>query len=82
VKAEITCALHELALNDRMTLVLITHSIADALALGMRCLVIAKRPVRVISDLAYGMGFPRDESTPAYDAMQQALIAGIRNGLV
>jgi NitT/TauT family transport system ATP-binding protein len=82
VKSEITCALHELALGDRLTLVLITHNVADALALGMRCVVLAKRPVRVVSDLAYRTGFPRDESAPDYGAMQQSLIDGIRDGLV
>ena len=82
VKAEITAALHELALKDRITLVLITHNVSDALALGMRCVIIAKRPVRVISDLEFRTAFPRDESTPDYDAMQQALINGIRDGLV
>ncbi len=82
VKAEITSALHELALKDRITLVLITHNVSDALALGMRCVIIAKRPVRVISDLEFRTAFPRDESTPDYDAMQQALINGIRDGLV
>jgi ABC-type nitrate/sulfonate/bicarbonate transport system ATPase subunit len=82
VKAEIGSALHELALKDRITLVLITHNISDALALGMRCVVIARRPVQIISDLAFRTGFPRDESTPDYEAMQQALINGIRDGLV
>lgn len=82
VKAEITCALHQLALGDRLTLVLITHNVSDALALGMRCVVLAKRPVRVVSDLAYRSGFPRDANAPDYDAMQQALINGIRDGMV
>ncbi|HYL12463.1 MAG TPA: ATP-binding cassette domain-containing protein [Terriglobales bacterium] len=82
VKAEITSALHELAIRDRITLVLITHNVSDALALGMRCVVIAKRPVRVISDLDFRTGFPRNESAPDYEAMQQALINGIRDGLV
>jgi ABC-type nitrate/sulfonate/bicarbonate transport system ATPase subunit len=82
VKAEITAALHELALGDRITLVLITHNIADALALGMRCVVIGQRPVRLISDLEFRKGFPRQEGTADYEAMQQALIAGIRSGLV
>jgi NitT/TauT family transport system ATP-binding protein len=82
VKAEITSALHELAIRDRITLVLITHNISDALALGMRCVVIAKRPVQVISDLEFGTGFPRNESAPDYEAMEQALINGIRDGLV
>jgi NitT/TauT family transport system ATP-binding protein len=82
VKAEITSALHELALNDRMTLVLITHNVSDALALGMRCIIIARRPVRVMSDLDFHLGFPREENTPDYEEMQQALINGIREGLV
>ena len=82
VKAEITSALYELARGDRLTLVLITHNVADALALGMRCVVLARRPVRIVSDLACPTGFPRDESAPDYDVMQQALIHGIRDGLV
>jgi NitT/TauT family transport system ATP-binding protein len=82
VKAEITSALHELALKDRTTMVLITHNVSDALALGMRCVVIANRPVRIISDLEFLNGFPRDNSSPDYDAMHQALISGIRDGLV
>jgi len=82
VKAEITSALHELALKDHMTLVLITHNVSDALALGMRCIIVARRPIRIMADLDFHMGFPRDESTADYDAMQQALINGIRDGLV
>lgn len=82
VKAEITSALHELALKDGTTLVLITHNVSDALALGMRCVVIGRRPVRVISDLEFQTGFPRNDSSPDYDAMHRALINGIRDGLV
>jgi len=82
VKAEIMSGLEELAANDRMTLVLITHNLPDALALGTHCVVIGQRPVRIISDVAIGTAFPREAGTPDYDAMQQLLIAGIRDGLV
>jgi NitT/TauT family transport system ATP-binding protein len=82
VKAEITAALHELAASDRMTLVLITHNISDALAIGSRCIIIGDRPVRVISDLEFKTPYPREEGTVDYDKMQQALISGIRDGLV
>ncbi len=82
VKAEIMAALEDLAANDHMTLVLITHNVSDALALGTHCVVIGHRPVRVISDLEFRTAFPREAGTPDYDAMQQALIAGIRDGLV
>jgi NitT/TauT family transport system ATP-binding protein len=82
VKAEIIAALQELAPRDGMTLVLITHNVADALALGTRCVVIGQRPVRVISDLEFTTAYPRQPGTRDYVAMQQALIAGIRDGLV
>ncbi|HEV8523028.1 MAG TPA: ATP-binding cassette domain-containing protein [Terriglobales bacterium] len=82
VKAEIISALHELATRDSNTLVLITHNVADALALGTRCVVIGKRPVEIISDLEFRSGFPRQEGAPDYEAMEQALIEGIRHGLV
>ena len=58
VKAEIIAALGELAARDHMTLVLITHNVSDALALGTRCVVIGRRPVRVISDLEFRATFP------------------------
>ncbi len=82
VKAEIIAALGELAARDRMTLVLITHNVSDALALGTRCVVIGRRPVRIISDLEFRATFPREAAAPDYATMQQALIAGIRDGLV
>ena len=82
VKTEIIGALQELAVQDCITLVLITHNISDALALGNRCVVIGQRPVRIISDLEFSKGFPREPGTADYAAMQQALIAGIRDGLV
>jgi len=82
VKAEIIAALGELAARDHMTLVLITHNVSDALALGTRCVVIGRRPVRIISDLEFRATFPREAAAPDYATMQQALIAGIRDGLV
>ncbi len=82
VKAEIIAALQELAPRDGMTLVLITHNVADALALGTRCVVIGQRPVRIISDREFTTAYPREPGTRDYVAMQQTLIAGIRDGLV
>ncbi|MFB3916620.1 MAG: ABC transporter ATP-binding protein [Terriglobales bacterium] len=82
IKADIIAALHELAASDRMTLVLITHNISDALAIGTRCIVIGERPVRIISDLEFTSTYPREEGGMDYEKMQQALISGIRHGLV
>jgi len=82
VKSEIIAGLQELVSRDQMTVVLITHNVSDALALGTRCVVIGQRPVRIISDLEFRTAFPRQAGTPDYNAMQQALISGIRDGLV
>ena len=82
VKAEIIAALEELAASDGITLLLITHNVSDAMALATRCVVIGRRPVQIISDLELRATFPREAATADYDRMQQALIAGIRDGLV
>ena len=82
VKTNIGQALHELATKDGMTVVLITHNVSDALAIGMRYVIIGDRPVRVISDLEFKSPHPRQRGAIDYDAMEKALIACIRDGLV
>jgi NitT/TauT family transport system ATP-binding protein len=82
VKANIGQALHELATKDGMTVVLITHNVSDALAIGMRYVIIGDRPVRIISDLEFKSPHPRQRGALDYDTMEKALIACIRDGLV
>lgn len=82
VKEEISAALVELAEKEFITQVLITHNVADALALGTRCIVLCRKPVRIIADHEFRSGFPRREGAPDYEKMQQTLITGIRHGLV
>jgi ABC-type nitrate/sulfonate/bicarbonate transport system ATPase subunit len=62
--------------------VLITHNISDAVAIATRSVVIGKRPVSVLSDLAFRPGVAGEIGAADYDAMQAALISGIRDGLV
>lgn len=82
VKGKITLALHELATKDGMTVVLITHNISDALAIGTRYVVIGDRPVRVLSDMAFETPYPRQKGALDYDNMEKVLVACIRDGLV
>ena len=82
VKTNIIMALHELATKDGMTLVLITHNVSDALAIGMRYVVIGDRPVRVLSDLEFKTPYSRERGTLDYNSMEKALVACIREGLV
>jgi ABC-type nitrate/sulfonate/bicarbonate transport system ATPase subunit len=80
VKEEIAGALRELAGRDRITLVLVTHNVTDALAMATRCVVIGHRPVDIIAD----QEFAACAEAPAPDraAMQRVLINSIRHGLV
>ncbi len=82
VKSNISHALHELAAKDGMTVVLITHNVSDALAIGTRYVIVGDRPVRIVSDLEFKSPHPRERGTLDYDAMEKALIACIRDGLV
>jgi NitT/TauT family transport system ATP-binding protein len=82
VKTNIILALHELAAKDGMTVVLITHNVSDALAIGARYVVIGDRPVRIVSDLEFKSPHPRERGTVDYDRMERALVACIREGLV
>ncbi len=82
VKTNIIHALHELATKDGMTVVLITHNVSDALAIGTRYVIVGDRPVRVMSDLEFKSPHPRERGTLDYDTMEKALVACIRDGLV
>jgi NitT/TauT family transport system ATP-binding protein len=82
VKTNIILALHELATKDGMTVVLITHNVSDALAIGVRYLVIGDRPVRIMSDLEFKSPHPRERGSLDYDRMETALVTCIREGLV
>ncbi len=82
IKTNIIHALHELATKDGMTVVLITHNVADALAIGMRYVIVGDRPVRILSDLEFKSPHPRERGTLDYDTMEKALVACIRDGLV
>jgi ABC-type nitrate/sulfonate/bicarbonate transport system ATPase subunit len=82
IKTNIIHALHELAAKDGMTVVLITHNVSDALAIGMRYVIVGDRPVRIMSDLEFKSPHPRQRGTLDYDSMEKALVACIRDGLV
>jgi NitT/TauT family transport system ATP-binding protein len=48
---------------ERKTVVLITHSIAEAVMLSDRVLVLSDRPGRLVEDLRIDLPRPRDPST-------------------
>lgn len=75
-------AIHKLAVEDNTTIVLITHNIADAMAIGNRFVVVAGRPVRIVSDFETTARFPRRPDDPECVALQEELLGVIRHGLL
>lgn len=64
----------------RKTVVMVTHSISEALFLADRVLVLSQRPGRLRLDLAVELGRPREENmryTPAFGALARQLRAAI-----
>lgn len=64
----------------RKTVVMVTHSISEALFLADRVLVLSQRPGRLRLDLAVELGRPREENmryTPAFGALVRQLRAAI-----
>lgn len=68
--------------EQSITLVIITHSVADVMALATRCVVLGSRPLQVVADLAIDAPFPRAETDPAYVAARERLIDAVRDGLL
>lgn len=81
-KEAILVALRQLVDAQKMTLILITHNLSDALAMAHRCVLLGNRPVQVIADLELALEFPRHEHSPEYLQAQTALINIIRDGIL
>ncbi|MEO8847546.1 MAG: ABC transporter ATP-binding protein, partial [Casimicrobiaceae bacterium] len=60
---------------DRLTVVFVTHSIAEAVYLSTRILVMAARPGRIIADVAIDAPFPRGNGFRASHAFAQQCVA-------
>lgn len=81
-KHSVITAIHEFAVQEKMTIVIITHNIYDAIALGTRFIVVSGRPVEVVSDFETSAKFPRNESDPDCIGLQDELLEVIRHGLL
>jgi len=79
-KRTIIAALRSLATEDKMTVILITHALADTLALADRCVLLGKTPVEILGDFEISLPHPRDENSPEYREAQEPLIEVLRHG--
>jgi ABC-type nitrate/sulfonate/bicarbonate transport system ATPase subunit len=65
----------ELWAQDRPTMVLVTHDLDEALALGDRVIVLGSRPGRVRLELPVHLPRPRARTTHAFQALKERLLA-------
>lgn len=54
--------LHGILQTERKTVLLITHSVDEAIYLSSRLIVISARPSRIVEEIEIPFGFPRDKS--------------------
>jgi NitT/TauT family transport system ATP-binding protein len=59
--------------SSRKTMVLVTHSIEEAILLSDRIIVLSSRPGRVKEDLVVNMARPRNEDAPEFLALRHHL---------
>ena len=66
---EVLLALHR---DEAPTILLVTHDIAEAVALAGRVLVCGPRPMRVVAEITAAPGSERDAAASALDALRDA----------
>ncbi|MBM3490164.1 MAG: ABC transporter ATP-binding protein [Alphaproteobacteria bacterium] len=64
--------------HDRPTMVLVTHDIDEAIALGDRVLVMGGRPGRIYRELSIAAPRPRDRTAPAFVQAKRAILDDLR----
>lgn len=75
-------ALQRFCNDDRSTLVLVTHSLSDALALANRVLIVGGSPVGAMADKSISLPYPRNSDSAAYQLVQDEMISTLRHGLL
>jgi NitT/TauT family transport system ATP-binding protein len=75
-------ALLKIGQEQGTTFLLITHNLADTMALAERCVILGERPVRILGDFEIPLPFPRQEADQRYRDAQEPLIEVIRRGIL
>ena len=74
---------HLLALWDeiRPTIVIVTHDVEEAIALGDRVITMSPRPGRVYEEIDIALGRPRDRLSDAFEAAKRRVFKSLNESL-
>lgn len=65
----------------RATIVLVTHDVEEAVALGGRVVVMSPKPGRVFDVIDVGLGRPRDRRSGAFEAVKRRVLKALDESL-
>ncbi|MFN0042564.1 MAG: ABC transporter ATP-binding protein, partial [Alphaproteobacteria bacterium] len=64
--------------RHRPTMVLVTHDIEEALALGDRVVVMRDRPGRIVHDIAIGETRPRGRTSARFQRLKEDILEALQ----
>jgi sulfonate transport system ATP-binding protein len=67
--------------DTRLTLILVTHDVDEAVALADRVLVMQPRPGRLFAEFAIDIPRPRDRESPAFTAIRRRVMTALDRSL-
>jgi ABC-type nitrate/sulfonate/bicarbonate transport system ATPase subunit len=80
IKEGLQATIVKIALEEKTTLVMMTHNIIDVLSTCTHCVVIGGRPVGILASLELGDADGRSSASAGYQAAEQKLLELVRNG--
>jgi NitT/TauT family transport system ATP-binding protein len=73
-RASLQDEVSQIADQQDLTLVMVTHDIEEAVAMADRVLIMAANPGRIVGELQVNLPYPRDRSTPEFSRKREALM--------
>ena len=81
-KEEVQKAIRTMAIQEDITLVMVTHNVGDVLGMCTECFVIGRRPVEIVTSLSLGAEFPRDIRSASYHDAENTILELVRDGII